>query len=191
MQNLAGSKDSSLRAAQELEQADIPIKPAVEPDRETGALVEGAFEVGGYRFQCVRRWAYWSVNVTPPLPVDVATRLNSAPGPGGGSRYSGGGKNLGAVARAHRFAGGMDEKMLREWGACDGWHIDTPEGLVAFARWCRNNLGTSEVATEAPIHSRLDALGRAVDDARREAAERHQELEKRLALLEALVTRTP
>lgn len=189
MQNLAGSKDSSLRAAQELEQADIPIKPAVEPDRETGALVEGAFEVGGHRFQCVRRWAYWSVNVTPPLPVDVAARLNSAPGPGGGSHYSGGGKNLGAVARAHGFACGMDERMLREWGSCDSWHIDTPEGLVAFARWCRENL--QGVVQEDPVHSRLDRLGSAIDGARREAAERYQELEKRLALLEALVTRTP
>lgn len=59
---------------------------------------------------------------------------------GAGTRYSGETPTLGAVARAHGFAGGMSSEQIREWGACDSWHIDTPEGLAAFTAWLKVNI---------------------------------------------------
>lgn len=140
MKNLAGVQESSRLAAEELFRAGVPIVPATGPDGEVEAQVEGALRAGPYSFRFVRRWAYWSAKATPPLPAAIAVSLNDAPGPGGGTKYSGGGSNLGAVARAHGFAGGMDSKTVREWGECEVWHIDTPEGLAVFAAWCRENL---------------------------------------------------
>jgi hypothetical protein len=81
------------------------------------------------------------VKVTPPLPVGRAVALNDAPlAATGGTRYSGDSETLGAVARAHGFAGGMPSDKMRDWGDCEGWHIDTPEGLAAFVRWLKTNL---------------------------------------------------
>lgn len=66
--------------------------------------------------------------------------LNDAPGVGGGTKYSGAGASLGSVVRAHGFAGGMSSAQVREWGECSTWHIDTIEGLKAFAQWFRANM---------------------------------------------------
>lgn len=140
MQNLAGHNESSRLAAEELRAAGITIIPAASPEHETRSQVDGELQAGPHMFRFIRRWAYWSAQATPPLPVAVALRLNEADGPGGGTKYSGNGNALGAVARAHGFAGGMDAEMLRKWGECDHWHIDTPEGLTAFAKWVRDNV---------------------------------------------------
>jgi len=140
MKNLAGHEESSRLAAEELRRAAIPIIPADKPEHETGAQIEGELQAGAYTFRFTRRWAYWSAKATPPLPASIAVRLNESPGPAGRTHYSGNGSNLGAVARAHGFAGGMDAVSVREWGECEIWHIDTPEGLDAFATWCRGNL---------------------------------------------------
>lgn len=140
MQNLAGHDESSRIAAEELQRAGIPLTPAAKPEHETRSQVDGLLTVGPYAFRFIRRWAYWSVHVTPHMPMEIALRLNAAPGPGGGTKYSGSGTTLGAVARAHGFAGGMDEEMMNEWGDCDHWHVDTPEGLAAFVAWIRANL---------------------------------------------------
>lgn len=140
MQNLAGHNESSRLAAEELTRAGIPIVPAATPEHETRSQVDGLLSVGAYTFRFIRCWAYWSARATPDMPMEVVLRLNEAPGPGGGTRYSGSGSNLGAVARAHGFVGGMDSEMVRKWGDCDHWHIDTPEGLVAFVTWLRANL---------------------------------------------------
>lgn len=141
MKNLAGSSEATLRAVEELAAAKIPLVPARDMGGEVASAVEGELRAGLHSFHFVRRWAYWSASCAPGLPADVASRLNATPCNSVGTHYSGRPGTLGAVARAHGYAGGMEEEQLRKWGACDSWHIDTPEGLAAFAAWLVSEIG--------------------------------------------------
>lgn len=152
MKNLAGSNEATLRAVTELSAAKIPLVPASYMDGEVGSAVEGEFRAGIHLFRFVRGWAYWRVSCSPGMPVESLLSLNAAPCSGSGTRYSGRPGTLGAVARAHGYAGGMEEEQIRKWGPCDSWHIDSPEGLAAFAAWCFASLGP-------PIPRKCDACG--------------------------------
>lgn len=149
MRNLAGSNDATTMAAGELTLAGIPVVNSPKPDGETHAKVDGELRAGAYLFRFVRGWAYWKVSCSPELPVDLVLQLNATPFEGQGNKYSGGAPVLGSVARAHGYARGMEEEQIREWGPCDSWHIDTPEGLAAFASWCR----TSPALNPAPART--------------------------------------
>lgn len=142
MKNLAGvkSEESTPATVAELAAAGVPVIPA--PDRcgEVLSNAAGRLEAGGHVFTFRRLWVYWAVAATPPLPPHTAVALNDAPFSGPGTHYSGRFATLGAVVRAHGFAGGMDSAQVREWGPCDSWHIDTSEGLAAFVAWAASNL---------------------------------------------------
>lgn len=150
MQNLAGvvAADANQIVRRELEAAGIQVVPFT-PDGEVRATFGGVIEVGGYAIRLDRRWVYWSAQVQrvpnqredrrPHLPGPLAVALNDAPHIGMGTKYSGGGATLGSVVRADGFAGGQSSEDIAD--GVSHWHIDTQEGLNAFAQWCRAELG--------------------------------------------------
>lgn len=151
MRNLAGveASEATTVATLELTTAGIQTVPLT-PTGEVHATVGGVIEVGGYEIRLDRRWVYWGAQVVrmpnqpedrgPRLPGPLAVALNDAPHSNNdGTRYSGSGRGLGAVVRADGYAGGQASSDLVEDGV-RGWHIDTQDGLNAFAQWCRDNL---------------------------------------------------
>jgi hypothetical protein len=153
MQNLAGTTtyEANPFVRRELEAAGIAVAP-VNPGRsEVQATLGGVIEVGGYEIRLERRWVYWGAEVhrmpaqpedrRPHVPGPLAVALNDAPHiDRGTTKYSGASGRLGGVVRADGYAGGQASADIVEDGV-EHWHIDTQDGLNAFAQWCRAELG--------------------------------------------------
>lgn len=149
MQRATGlsAEDANLLVQNELALAGIePITIPVQG--EVRASLGGNLEAGGYVIRLHRAWMYWSATVVampnspedraPHLPAPLAKALNDAVYQGPQSYYSGRGPRLGGVVRADGYAGGQDSSELGDGVSC--WHIDTQEGLNAFAKWVKENL---------------------------------------------------
>lgn len=94
----------------------------------------------GRLFRFVRRWCYWSARVYEgsALSIEEATALDVSAYDGPRSYYGGNRGVLGDVARWRGYAGGRPPATLWSDDVRDQhWHIDTAEGLAAFARWVR------------------------------------------------------
>ena len=94
----------------------------------------------GRLFKFVRRWCYWSARVHEgrALSPDEATALDTSAYDGPRSCYGGDRGVLGDVVRWRGCAGGR--APASDWSddaESHHWHIDTAEGLAAFARWVR------------------------------------------------------
>lgn len=141
------TEDADLLISRELAQARIsPITIPV--GGEVRASLGGNIEAGGYVIRLRRAWVFWVATVAvmpnppedrmPHLPEPLAKALNDAGYKGAQSYYSGREPKLGSVARAGGFAGGQDSSELGR--GVYSWHIDTQEGLNAFAAWIKENL---------------------------------------------------
>lgn len=131
--NLAGDPSATEHFEEELRTAGLQIVPSVSVDGETKVMSDGFADLGGgFTLRVVRRWAYSAPTCFPPLPAEAAAEVNALPFEHGGSRYSGTEQRLGAVARAHGFAGGMTDEMVRSWGPCRGWDCDSTRALGAL-----------------------------------------------------------
>lgn len=118
MRNLVGldSHDANTACAEELIRAGIPMAHNVNPG-EVKSGVGGA--LCGWTFY--RAWRYWSAS-GPALPLSVARVLW---------------RDHGGYVRA---GGDCDcrEPTGSGYPRTTNYHIDTPEGLVAFAAVLRN-----------------------------------------------------
>lgn len=92
----------------------------------------------GFVARIERRWGYFSVTLSPALPLAAALEVNHAPhhcSPGGDS---GDGSALGAVARAHGYGHGLDDDALRRYQGggrpVDLWHCDSIGALATLLR---------------------------------------------------------
>lgn len=141
------TEDADLLVLRELSLAGI--EPIAIPIRgEVRASVGGAISVGGYEIRLRRAWVYWDATVAampnppeddaPHLPAPLARALNDAVYQGPQNYYSGRGPRLGSIVRADGYNGGQDSSELND--GVTGWHIDTQEGLNAFAKWIKENL---------------------------------------------------
>lgn len=151
MRNLAGHPEATGFFREELAACHIKAVPSARLDGETKCSVDGlAVLPGGFRLRVVRGWVYCRVTIEPALPVAVATRVNQRRRklPEMCSYYSGRRGRLGDVARAHGFAGGMSRRMLRKWGACDHWHVDSAEALDALRRVLGEELALAGTTAE-------------------------------------------
>jgi hypothetical protein len=157
VQNLAGVEEATRLAALELAEAGIAIVAAAKLESETRCQIQGELRAWDRVARFTRKWAYWSVTVSPPLSAELAVALNEAPGVEGRSKYSGSESRLGSTVRAHGFAGGMSTNEVREWGSCGTWHIDTSPALKAFAEWfvCNGESETRIPPGENPALVRL------------------------------------
>jgi hypothetical protein len=149
--NLAGTpaETANTIVIEELTQAGIEICDYV-PTGEVPTTKYGLLRVGGYVIGLSRAWVYWVAEVAevpdknkyPALSIELTRQLNDSLGTADGSKYSGNLKKLGGVVRAEGFAGGRETHEIDRPVAT--WHIDSPAGLILFARWCRANLGNIE-----------------------------------------------
>lgn len=91
----------------------------------------------GFVARIERRWAYYSVTLSPALPLATALEVNHAPHRCARGAYSGAGRALGAVARAHGHASGLDDDALRTYQGgrhVECWHCDSIGALGTFLR---------------------------------------------------------
>ena len=92
----------------------------------------------GFVARIQRRWNYFSVSLVPALPLAAALEVNHAPHRCCGTSYSGDGPALGAVARAHGHAGGLEDGRLRAYQGggrpVDLWHCDSIGALATLLR---------------------------------------------------------
>ena len=118
MKNLAHDETCDIDIRQELEAAGITVKTVERPRRsEVPYTLVG--ELGGWSFQ--RAWYYWIANAPEGkgIPENSAEELN---------------RDWRKEVRVVGFAGGTDvQKWLSSHGTIDKYHIDTQEGLNAFA----------------------------------------------------------
>lgn len=160
MKNFAGigAGEADVVVGRELAEAGIRVVPHT-PVGEVRAALGGVIEADGYEIRLRRAWVYWVASVermpncpedaAPHLPGPLAVALNDAPHARDfGSKYSGDLARLGGVVRADGYAGGQPSSALLD--GVRGWHIDTQEGLNAFAAWCRSSLAGGPVAREEP-----------------------------------------
>lgn len=96
----------------------------------------------GFVARIQRRWGYFSVTLSPALPLAAALEVNHAPhhcSPGGDS---GDGPALGAVARAHGYGMGLNDDALRAYQGggrpVDLWHCDSIGALATLLRVLAN-----------------------------------------------------
>lgn len=117
MKNLAGDKQCDQTIREELEAAAIPAK-GVDPQRsEVPYTVIGNLEP----WELKRAWYYWMASAPKGqgLSKEVAEAMNTI---------------FRETVRVAGFAGGTDVKdWLSQQGTIDSYHIDTQEGLNAFA----------------------------------------------------------
>lgn len=130
MENLAGvdAAEATAKCAMELVAAGIVPKMIDEGPGEVKSRIGGSMNVRGYEFTFRRAWVYWTVNVSPPIPCDIARKINDAPYIGDGGKYSGQPRRLGSVARVDGYAGGKEP----DEGGVVGYLIDTQRGLFDF-----------------------------------------------------------
>lgn len=134
MQNLAGRPNATAVAAQELQQAGVPITILPEPWGEPQSWAGG--ELPGFTFR--RAWRYWVVEGRMPL---AAARLIHAHPNGAEVRVNG---NCTAPApedyqvewcdpEGRRIWRDPDGKQAREWASWIARHPDCDRGDNVFA----------------------------------------------------------
>lgn len=117
MKNLAGDKQADQTIVEELKAAAIPIQGVGPQESEVPFTVIGNLEP----WQFERAWYYWVAKASEGqgLPKEVAKALNVI---------------FSETVRVQGYAGGTDVKTwLSPQGTIDSYHIDTQEGLNAFA----------------------------------------------------------
>jgi hypothetical protein len=121
MKNLAGDSRADNTIRQELRRARIPMKDTPLGRTEVPFTVIG--RLGAWTFK--RAWYYWMAHAEygKGLPEEKAEALNT--------RWR-------EEVRVQGYAGGTDvAQWLTGAGTIDTYHIDTQEGLNAFAKAIR------------------------------------------------------
>ena len=117
MKNLAGNKECDQTITEELTAAAIPTKEVEQTRSEVPYTVVGDLSP----WELNRAWYYWMASAPEGqgLPEEIAETMNTT---------------FSDVVRVAGFSGGTG---VKEWlsakGTIDTYHIDTQEGLNAFA----------------------------------------------------------
>ncbi len=138
MHNLAGHPEATALFRAELAAAGLDVAE-VPPYGEPQCTIVGTLALpGGFALRVRRAWAYQCVAIDPPLPVDLARRVNNAPCVLEGGSYSGEPGTLGAVARANGDSGGRASGDITR--PVETWNVDDVDALAALVAELRRAL---------------------------------------------------